>query len=158
MSVNRRFLSTSIAGALALGAVVVAGGAMASSPEAVPAAAPALAAVSAPTINTTYVAPKPTATPTATATPVLQRDLIRIEAVGGDCWLEVRRAGSQGKVLYSGTLGKGDTRKFKGKDIWMVLGDPSSVRLESSGKKVDLKSDVGPWTVAIVQGRVTQGP
>ncbi len=88
----------------------------------------------------------------------MQRDLIRIEAVGGDCWLEVRRGGSQGKVLYSGTLGKGDRKKFKGKDIWMVLGDPSSVRLESSGKKVDLKSDVGPWTVAIVQGRVTQGP
>ena len=72
--------------------------------------------------------------------------------------MEVRRDGSQGGPPVLGTLGKGDTKKFKGKDIWMVLGDPSNVRLESSGKKVDLKSDVGPWTVAIVQGRVTQGP
>ena len=71
--------------------------------------------------------------------------------------MEVRRNNSTGVVLFSGTLKKGDQKKFKGKDIWMSLGAPANVRLEASGKKAKLKSDVGPWTVEIIQGRVVQG-
>jgi cytoskeletal protein RodZ len=99
--------------------------------------------------------PRPEAT--ETVVPAWQKNLVAVEAVGGDCWMEVRRNNDQGVVLFSGTLGKGDKKKFKGKDIWMSLGNPASVRLEAAGKKVDLKSDVGPWTVEIVQGRVNQG-
>jgi len=100
--------------------------------------------------------PEPSASPTGV--PAWQKDLVKVAAVGGDCWMEVRRNNDQGVVLFSGTLAKGDKEKFKGKDIWMTLGNPASVRLEAAGKKVDLKSDVGPWTVEVVQGRVTQGP
>jgi len=99
--------------------------------------------------------PKPT--PTKTGVPAWQRDIVKIEAVGGDCWMEVRRNSDQGVVLFSGTLAKGDMKKFKGKDIWMSLGNPAGVRLEAAGKKVVLKSDVGPWTVEVVKGKVTQG-
>jgi cytoskeleton protein RodZ len=99
--------------------------------------------------------PKPSAT--KTAVPAWQRDLIKVEATSGDCWMEVRRNNATGVVLFSGTLAKGDMKKFKGKDIWMSLGNPASVRLEAAGKKVALKSDVGPWTVEVVHGRVTQG-
>ena len=63
-----------------------------------------------------------------------------------------------GVVLFSGTLRQGDKKKFKGKDIWMSLGAPGNVRLEAAGKDVKLKSDVGPWTVEVIQGRVVQGP
>ncbi len=110
------------------------------------------------------VSPSPTASKTPkpvaskTAIPAWQRDLVKVEAVRGDCWMEVRRNDDQGVVLFSGTVSKGDMKKFKGKDIWMSLGNPASVQLEAAGKKVALKSDVGPWTVEIVQGRVTQGP
>jgi cytoskeleton protein RodZ len=100
--------------------------------------------------------PQPSASPTGV--PASQKNLVKVEAVGGDCWMEVRRNDNQGVVLFSGTLTKGDKKKFKGKDIWMSLGNPANVRLQAAGKKVDLKSDVGPWTVDIVQGRVTQGP
>ena len=72
--------------------------------------------------------------------------------------MEVRRNNSTGVVLFSGTLKKGDKKKFKGKDIWMSLGAPANVRLEAAGKKAKLKSDVGPWTVEVIQGRVVQGP
>jgi cytoskeleton protein RodZ len=99
--------------------------------------------------------PKPAAS--KTAVPAWQRDLVKVEAVRGDCWMEVRRNDAQGVVLFSGTVKKGDMKKFKGKDIWMSLGNPASVQLEAAGKKVALKSDVGPWTVEIVKGRVTQG-
>ena len=72
--------------------------------------------------------------------------------------MEVRRNNSTGVVLFSGTLKKGDKKKFKGKDIWMSLGAPANVTLNVQGKKVKLKSDVGPWTVEVIQGRVVQGP
>ncbi len=107
--------------------------------------------------------PSPTAskTPTPSSSPTgipgWQRDLVKVRAVDGDCWMEVRRNNAQGVVLFSGTLAQGDMKKFKGKDIWMSLGNPAGVELEAAGKKVDLKSDVGPWTVEVVRGRVTQG-
>ena len=71
--------------------------------------------------------------------------------------MEVRRDDSQGAVLFSGTLGKGKMKKFKGKDLWINLGAPQNVRLEVQGKKVALKGDVGPWGVAITNGHVVQG-
>jgi hypothetical protein len=71
--------------------------------------------------------------------------------------MEVRRNNSAGVVLFSGTLKKGDVEKFKGKDIWMSLGAPGNVELVAAGKKTKLKSDVGPWTVEVIQGRVRQG-
>lgn len=83
--------------------------------------------------------------------------MVRIEAVGGDCWLEVRRNNSTGVVLFSGTMKKGSTKKFTGKDIWMSLGAPANVLLEAAGKRVKLESDVGPWSVEIINGRVIQG-
>ena len=98
--------------------------------------------------------PKPSAT--KTATPAWQKNLVSIEAVDGDCWMEVRRNDDQGIVLFSGTLEDGDKKKFKGKDIWMSLGNPGAIEMEAAGKKVDIKSDVGPWTVEVVQGKVVQ--
>jgi cytoskeletal protein RodZ len=94
----------------------------------------------------------------STAVPAWQKNLVRIEAVDGDCWMEVRRNNAEGVVLFSGTLKQGDTKKFKGKDIWMSLGAPANVQLEAAGEKAKLKSDVGPWTVEVIQGRVVQGP
>jgi cytoskeletal protein RodZ len=106
--------------------------------------------------------PSPSKTPkpeeSSTEVPAWQKNLVRIEAVDGDCWMEVRRNNSEGVVLFSGTLKKGDVKKFKGKDIWMSLGAPANVRLEAAGEKAKLKSEVGPWTVEVIQGRVVQGP
>ena len=105
--------------------------------------------------------PSPSATPkpspSSTAVPAWQKNLVKIEAKGGDCWMEVRRNNSTGVVLFSGTLKKSDMNKFKGKDIWMSLGAPANVRLNVQGKDVKLKSDVGPWTVEVIKGRVVQG-
>jgi transcriptional regulator with XRE-family HTH domain len=92
-----------------------------------------------------------------TALPAWQKNLVKLEAVDGDCWMEVRRNNSSGVVLYSGTLSKGDMKKFKGKDIWMSLGAPGNIKLNVEGKNVTIKNDVGPWTVEVIQGRVVQG-
>jgi cytoskeleton protein RodZ len=100
--------------------------------------------------------PKPQKSPAGV--PEWQKNLVKLEAAGGDCWMEVRREGSQGIVLFSGTLRDGDKQKFKGKVIWMSLGAPGNVKLNVQGKNVKVKSDVGPWPVLIEKGHVTQGP
>jgi transcriptional regulator with XRE-family HTH domain len=99
--------------------------------------------------------PKPSSS--ATGIPTWQKELVKVRATGGDCWMEVRRNDAAGTVLFSGTLSKGAKQKWRGKVIWMSLGAPANVKLEAAGKNVKLKSDVGPWTVKIDQGRVLQG-
>jgi cytoskeleton protein RodZ len=100
--------------------------------------------------------PKPTAS--GTAVPAWQKNLIKVTAVGGDCWMEVRRDDGAGIVLFSGTVKQSDTKKFKGKTLWISLGAPANARLDVQGKKVKIKSDVGPWPVLVNQGHVVQGP
>jgi cytoskeleton protein RodZ len=108
--------------------------------------------------------PSPTAskTPKPSSTvgviPAWQKNLVKVEAKGGDCWMEVRRDNSTGVVLFSGTVKSGDKQKFKGKTLWISLGAPANARLEVQGKQIKIKSDVGPWPVLVKQGHVTQGP
>jgi cytoskeleton protein RodZ len=99
--------------------------------------------------------PKPQESPTGV--PAWQKNLVKLQASGGDCWMEVRRGDSTGTVLFSGTLKDGDVEKFKGKDLWMSLGAPGNVKLNVEGDNVKIKSDTGPWTVEVIQGRVVQG-
>jgi cytoskeletal protein RodZ len=110
-------------------------------------------------IGSASPSPSESAKPEATSTgvPAWQQNLVKVEAVDGDCWMEIRRNNAEGVVLFSGTLAQGDVEKFKGKDIWMSLGAPGNARLNVEGKDVKLKSDTGPWTVEVVNGRVVQG-
>ena len=57
----------------------------------------------------------PTPTPSPTGIPAWQKNLVKIEGQDGDCWMEVRRDNSTGVVLFSGTLKKSHTKKFKGR-------------------------------------------
>jgi transcriptional regulator with XRE-family HTH domain len=99
----------------------------------------------------------PVSTPSPTGIPAWRKNLVKIRAVKGDCWIEVRRNSSTGVQLFSGTLTKGTVQKFKGKDIWMNLGAPANASLNVEGKDVRIKSDVGPWPIEIIEGRVVQG-
>lgn len=111
---------------------------------------------------TTSPSPKVSKTPKPTSSakvmPAWQKNLVKLEAKGGDCWMEVRRDSSTGTVLFSGTVKDGELQKFKGKTLWISLGAPANARLDVQGKKVKIKSDVGPWPVLVNQGHVTQGP
>ena len=90
--------------------------------------------------------------------PAWQKNLVKLAAAKGDCWMEVRRDSSTGIVLFSGTVQKGDKKKFKGKVLWISFGNPAVVQLEVQGKKVKVTGDVGPWPVIVNKGHVTQGP
>jgi len=101
--------------------------------------------------------PTPSPTPIPTVTPVPVRDIVKITAKDGDCWIEVRRNGPEGLKLYSGTVTDGERKKFRGERLWISFGNPVAVQLIAGGKKVKLESDVGPWPVEIVKGKVRQG-
>ena len=73
--------------------------------------------------------------------------------------MEVRRNNSTGIVLFSGTLQKGDKKKFKGKDIWMSLGAPANVQAQRRGQeRQDQERRRARGPVEVIQGRVVQGP
>ena len=57
---------------------------------------------------------RPSPRPSATAVPAWQKNLVKIEAVDGDCWMEVRRNNSTGVVLFSGTLAEGRQGEVQG--------------------------------------------
>ena len=51
----------------------------------------------------------------------------------------------------------GQRKKFRGKHLWISLGNPAAVQFIAGGKKVKLESDVGPWPVEVIKGKVKQG-
>jgi RodZ C-terminal domain len=57
-------------------------------------------------------------------------------AVGGDCWLQVRRGDADGKVLWEGILLDGRSTEFDGKQFWIRMGDPTNLRLDVNGEPV----------------------
>ncbi len=101
--------------------------------------------------------PTPSPSPIPTVTPVPVKDIVKITAKKGECWIEARRDGPEGVKLYSGTIKDGERRKFRGRHLWFSLGNPAAVQFLAGGEKVKMESDVGPWPVEVVNGKVTQG-
>ena len=108
-------------------------------------------------LGITSSSPSPSASrsakPQKTAAPVVPGEL-RITAPNGDSWLEVRRDGSTGTVLFSGTVKKGTTRVFVGDVLWLRLGNPSAVRLRIEGRKIAPSASVNPVDYIVKNGKL----
>jgi cytoskeleton protein RodZ len=108
-------------------------------------------------LGITSHSPSPSASssakPQQTTTPVVKGEL-RISAPDGESWLEVRRDGSTGTVLFSGTVTKGKTRVFVGDVLWLRLGNPSAVRLRVEGRKIKPLTDAGPVDYILKDGKL----
>jgi cytoskeleton protein RodZ len=108
-------------------------------------------------LGITSPSPSPSAStsakPRQTTTPVVKGEL-RISAPDGESWLEVRRDGSAGTVLFSGTVKKGKTRVFVGDVLWLRLGSPSAVRLRVEGRKIKPMTDAGPVDYIVKNGKL----
>jgi cytoskeletal protein RodZ len=83
--------------------------------------------------------------PTEKPRPKLARLLVR--ATGGDCWMVVKAGGSQGEVLYSGTLEEGQGQRFVRKRLWLQLGAPDALTMKLNGKPVRDLSGAGTFLV-----------
>jgi len=63
-----------------------------------------------------------------------------LRAVEGNSWMEVRLGGPGAKLLYSGTLEKGQRKTFDGRAFQLALARPGNVAVRLNGVKVDLPS------------------
>jgi transcriptional regulator with XRE-family HTH domain len=93
------------------------------------------------------------AKPQKTTTPVVKGEL-RVSAPDAEIWLEVRRDGSAGAVLFSGTVKKGKTRVFVGDVLWLRLGNPSAVRLRIEGREIKPMTDADPVDYIVKNGKL----
>jgi cytoskeleton protein RodZ len=96
--------------------------------------------------------PSASASPSQAATAVL-KDVLKVDAAFGDCWTQVRKDGAQGPVLYTGTLKKGHSKKFKSRKLWVRLGSPSMVRFVIEGKTQPPLSGAGPADFIVKNGK-----
>jgi cytoskeleton protein RodZ len=75
-----------------------------------------------------------THSPSSTA----QRTRLAVTAVGGGSWMEVRAGSSGGKLLYSGTLERGQRKTFEGVRLQLALAEPQNVAVRLNGNRVSL--------------------
>jgi len=94
-----------------------------------------------------------TATPSQTAAALL-KNVLKVNAAFGDCWMQVRKDSATGTVLYTGTLAKGHSKKFKSKALWVRLGSPSMVKLVVEGKAQPPLSGLNPADYIVKNGKV----
>ena len=97
--------------------------------------------------------PSASAKPQKTDAPVVKGEL-RVTVPEGQSWLEVRRDGSTGTVLFSGTVNKGKTRVFVGDVLWLRLGNPSAVRLRVEGRRIAPSDSVDPVDYIVKDGKL----
>jgi cytoskeletal protein RodZ len=104
-------------------------------------------------ITSASPSPSKSAKPQKTAAPVVNGE-VRITAPDGESWIEVRRDGSTGTVLFSGTVKKGTTRVFVGDVLWLRLGNPSAVRLRVEGRRIAPSTSVNPVDYIVKNGKL----
>ena len=72
----------------------------------------------------------------AAQTPVRRARLV-LTAVRGDCWMQVRAGGVNGKLLFEGTVEQGQTQRFvKYKRLWLELGAPGNLNAKLNGRRL----------------------
>jgi hypothetical protein len=82
------------------------------------------------------------ASPTESQKPATTAGTARIvvRAVAGSSWMEVRSGASGAKLLYSGTLERGQRKAFQGQRLQLALEQPDHVQVRLNGASVGLPS------------------
>lgn len=86
-------------------------------------------------------------TPSSTA-------VFTVRAAGGSSLLEVRRGWATGKVLFNGTLERGETQRFVSKRLWLNVGSPENLRIKLDGQPASLGTGC-PQVVMVTRTQVT---
>jgi cytoskeleton protein RodZ len=90
--------------------------------------------------------PKPPTTPKRH--PAAPGPYLEITAVRGSSKVIVNRAGASGKILFEGTLERGDRQAFNGKRFWLNVGAPENLVITVAGKRVHV-AGYRPWVLTI---------
>jgi hypothetical protein len=75
---------------------------------------------------------------TAATGPNARRVNLAVRALAGSSWMEVRAGSISGRLLYSGTLERGQRKFFEGRSLQLALAKPDNVAVRLNGSKVDL--------------------
>ncbi len=75
---------------------------------------------------------------TAPSRPADGRVNLVVRAVRGGSWMEVRAGSVSGRLLYSGTLERGQQKPFQGRRLQLALAEPENVVVRVNGNRVDL--------------------
>jgi cytoskeleton protein RodZ len=59
-----------------------------------------------------------------------------LTAVRGECWVQVRANGVNGRLLYEGTLEVGQSQRFVQQRLWLELGAPANLDARLNGRRV----------------------
>jgi cytoskeletal protein RodZ len=63
---------------------------------------------------------------------------LSVRAAHGGSWMEVRAGSAAGRLLYSGTLERGQRKTFAGVRLQLALAEPQNVAVRVNGNRVDL--------------------
>jgi cytoskeleton protein RodZ len=99
---------------------------------------------------------KPRLTPSARAARPTKANVF-VRAVRGDCWLEVHAGSASGRLLYQGTLERGQTQRFVARTLWMNAGVPGNLSVRLNGDEVPIGKN-SPVVVVITPNSVTPAP
>ncbi len=75
---------------------------------------------------------------TAPSRPADGRVNLVVRAVRGGSWMEVRAGSVSGRLLYSGTLERGQQKPFQGRRLQLALAEPENVVVRVNGNRVEL--------------------
>ncbi len=76
-----------------------------------------------------------TTTPLA---PAAGRVTLVVRAARGDSWMEIRSGSASGKLLYSGTLERGQSQRFQARRLQLALAEPGNVAVLLNGTRIEL--------------------
>ncbi len=96
--------------------------------------------------TTTPAAAPVVETPKPKAAPKLAR--LEIVASRGSCWLQVHRGSATGRILFQGTLDRGEHQLFVGRRLWIDVGVPEVITAKLNGKVVRFPTG-GPKIVLV---------
>jgi hypothetical protein len=93
--------------------------------------------------------------PSASAQPAVKNQAVfTVRAVDGASLLEVRKGWATGKVLFHGTLERGESQRFQAKRLWLNIGSPENLTTHLNGQAVPLGAGC-PQVVMVTRAQVT---
>ena len=96
----------------------------------------------------------PNLSPAAAQRPQSVASGFTVRAVRGPSLLEVRRGSATGRVLFHGTLEKGEAQRFNHRRLWLNIGSPENLRIKLNGQPASLGTGC-PQVVVVTPTQVT---
>ena len=75
------------------------------------------------------------------------RAALVVSAVKGDSWMEVRAGSGTGRLIYGGTLERGQSQRFVQKKIYVAFGNPENVSVKVNGLQMRLPATSAAFLV-----------